>query len=338
MRGNFRGDAAVVVDAGDATLGNLADHDGIEAPLLEDGEDFVLAALLRHQQHALLGFAEHDFVRRHAGLALGNFGEVDLDAGAAARGHFHCGTGEAGGAHVLNRHDRAGLHGFEAGFEQEFFHERVADLHVRALLLRFFSEFRGGEERCTVDAVAACFCADIDHRIANAFRFREKDFFFFGDAEGESVDEGILRIARLEADFAADRRDAKTISVTSDSANYAVEDAAVSRGVLFAGVLACSDLAESQGIQNSDRARAHGENVAQDAADAGRRTLEGFDVAGMIVRFDFESGDEAVADVDDAGVFAGALHDELAARGQALQVNFARFVGAVLAPHHAEDA
>src|SRR5260370_3241793 len=58
----------------------------------------------------------------------------------------------------------------------------------------------------------------------------------------------------------------------------------------------------------------------------------------MIVRFDLEGGDQAVADIDDAGVFARALHDELAPRGQALQVDFARFVGAVFAPHHAENA
>jgi hypothetical protein len=58
----------------------------------------------------------------------------------------------------------------------------------------------------------------------------------------------------------------------------------------------------------------------------------------MIVRFDFESGDEAIADVYDPGIFAGALHDEFAARGQALEVNLAGFIGAVLAPHHGEDA
>ena len=140
MRGNFGGDSAVVVDAGDAAFSNLADHNGIEAPLFEHGEDFMLAALPRHQQHALLRFAEHDFVRGHAGFALGNFGEIDLDAGAAAGSHFHGGTSEAGSAHVLNRHDRAGLHGFEAGFEQQLLHEGIADLHVRAFLLRFFSE------------------------------------------------------------------------------------------------------------------------------------------------------------------------------------------------------
>src|SRR5712691_7890960 len=136
-----------------------------------------------------------------------------------------------------------------------------------------------------MNSVAACFCADVDHRIADAFGFGEKNFFLFGDAECESIDERILRIARLEADFAANRRDAKTISVASDSANYAVEDAAVFRGFFFPGVLACSDLAESQGIQDGYGAGAHGENVAKDAADAGRRALEGFDVAWMIVRF-----------------------------------------------------
>ena len=58
----------------------------------------------------------------------------------------------------------------------------------------------------------------------------------------------------------------------------------------------------------------------------------------MVVRFDFESGDQAVANVDDAGVFSRSLDDQLAADRQALQMDLAGFVGAVLAPHHAEDA
>src|SRR5260370_1095519 len=58
----------------------------------------------------------------------------------------------------------------------------------------------------------------------------------------------------------------------------------------------------------------------------------------MLMRFDLESGAEAGADINDAGVFARSLHDQLAARGQTLQVDLARFVGAVFAPHHAEDA
>ena len=43
------------------------------------------------------------------------------------------------------------------------------------------------------------------------------------------------------------------------------------------------------------------------------------------------------ADVHDTGVFARSLNYELAARGQALQVHFARFIGTVFAPHHAEN-
>ena len=58
----------------------------------------------------------------------------------------------------------------------------------------------------------------------------------------------------------------------------------------------------------------------------------------MVVRFDFEDSDEAVADIHHAGVLAGPLHHVRAARRQLLQVHARGFVRAVLAPHHAEDA
>ena len=338
MRGNFRGDAAAILDASQATFGDAPDHDGIQPPLLENGKNFVLAAFLRDQQHALLRFAEHDFVRRHAGFALRNFGEIDLDAGAAARSHFHGGAGEPGSTHVLNGHYRAGLHGFEAGFEKQFFHEGIADLDIGALLPRFFGEFGGGEQRCAVNAIATGLCANVNHRIAGTFGFGEEQIFFTGDAQSQRVDEWVLRIAGLEGDFTANSRDAEAISIAADAADDAVEDAAILCGLFFSGALARDDLAKTQRIEHGDGARAHGENVAQDSADAGGGALERLDVTGMIVRFNLEGRDEAVADVHDTGVFSGALHDQLAARRQALQVHLARFVGTMLAPHHAEDA
>ena len=76
-----------------------------------------------------------------------------------------------------------------------------------------------------------------------------------------------------------------------------------------AGRRAGSDRPEAERIEDGDRPRAHGENVAQDSADTGGRALKRLDEARMIVRFDFEDGDQAVADVDDAGVFARSLHD-----------------------------
>jgi hypothetical protein len=39
-----------------------------------------------------------------------------------------------------------------------------------------------------------------------------------------------------------------------------------------------------------------------------------------------------------AGVFTRSLHHQFPAGGQPLQVHFARFVRAVLAPHHGEDS
>src|SRR5207253_9435425 len=58
----------------------------------------------------------------------------------------------------------------------------------------------------------------------------------------------------------------------------------------------------------------------------------------MIVRLDLEGAGPAVADVDDAGVFSRPLHYAPAAGGQTLHVHARGLVGAVLAPHHAEDA
>src|SRR5260370_1308053 len=150
--------------------------------------------------------------------------------------------------------------------------------------------------------------------------------------------EWILRITRLEADFAADGRNAKTVSIVHAPANPAIKDVSIFRRFLFTDAVARGDRPKSQGIQHRNRPRAHGENVAQDPADAGSRALKRLDVTRMIVRFDFERGDQPVADVHHAGVFARPLHHQLTARGQPLQMHFARFVRAVLAPHHGENA
>ena len=88
-----------------------------------------------------------------------------------------------------------------------------------------------------------------------------------------------------------------------DAAHHAVQDAAVARAVR--GIV---QRAEAQRIQHRDGPRAHGENVAQDAADAGGRALKRLDEAGMVVRFDLERDHPAAADIDDAGVLARPLH------------------------------
>ena len=73
--------------------------------------------------------------------------------------------------------------------------------------------------------------------------------------------------------------------------------------------------AEAERVHDGEGARAHGEDVAKDAADAGGRALVGLDVGGVVVRLDLEGAGPALADVDDAGVFAGSLHDGSGAGG-----------------------
>ena len=64
--------------------------------------------------------------------------------------------------------------------------------------------------------------------------------------------------------------------------------------------------AEAQRIHHGDRAGAHREDVADDAADAGRRALVGLHEGGVVVRLDLEGDRPAVADVHHAGVLADA--------------------------------
>ena len=65
--------------------------------------------------------------------------------------------------------------------------------------------------------------------------------------------------------------------------------------------------AEGERVEAGDRPRAHGEDVAQDAADAGGRALIGLDVARMVVALHLEHDGEPVADIDDAGILARPL-------------------------------
>src|SRR6185437_9158797 len=266
---------------------------------------------------------------------------INFDSHATARRHFGARAGEPRGAHVLNRDDGAGAHSFETRFEQQLFHERIADLHVRPLLLRFLAEFGGGEQRSAVNAVAARLCARVDHRVALSLSARKKEIFPAADAERERVDQRIIRIARLEDDFAAHGRNAEAIPVKRNPAYDAIQNPAITREFLRSGVRsgrAGRHRAKPQRIEHGDGPRAHSENVAQNPADARRRALKWLDEAGMIVRFDFEDGNQAIADINDAGVFSRALNDVLAARRQAFQMDPRGFVRAVFAPTDAEYA
>ena len=89
---------------------------------------------------------------------------------------------------------------------------------------------------------------------------------------------------------------------------------------------------------HGNRAGAHGDDVADDSADARGRTLVGFDEAGAVVAFDLERHGPAVTDVYDTGVLADAdeqvlLHVLGDLVTELREVDLRGLVRAVLGPH-----
>ena len=101
-------------------------------------------------------------------------------------------------------------------------------------------------------------------------------------------------------------------------------------------VRAIGRVAEAQRVEDGDRARAHGEDVAQDAAHAGRGTLVRLDGARVVVDLDLERDGQPIADRDDARLLARTGDHALARRRQRPQQRLGALVRAMLAPHDAE--
>ena len=211
-----------------------------------------------------------------------------------------------GGAHVLDGDDDVRRHQLEAGFDQQLLGEGVADLHGRALLVRFVVEL-GRRHRRAVDAVAAGLRADVDDRQADALGGGVEDLVGLREADAHGVDEDVVVVARVEVGLAADGRHAGAIAVAADAGDDAADEVAR---------LGMIGRAEAQRVEVGDGPRAHREHVAHDAADARRRALVGLDVGGVVVALHLEDDRVAVAEIDDARVLAGAL-DDLRARWSA---------------------
>ena len=317
-----------MADFDHAGIGEVADDGDIEFPFVEDGLGHVLLAGFEDHEHALLAFGEHHFVGGHAFFALGDLVHVQHHAHAALAGHLDAGGGEAGGAHILDGDDGVGRHQFQAGFDEEFFGEGVADLDGGALFLAVLVEFsarHGG----AVDAVAAGFGADIDHGVAHAGGGGGEDAVGLEDAHGHGIDQRVAVIGGVEIDLAAHGGHAHAIAIAANAADHAIEDAA---GAGQAGV------AKAQRVEVGDGARPHGEDIAQNAAHAGGGAGIGLDEAGVVVAFHLEDGGQAFTDIDHPGVFAGADQHPGRLGGQGFQPDSGGFVGAMLAPHHREDA
>ena len=88
--------------------------------------------------------------------------------------------------------------------------------------------------------------------------------------DAHRVDEAVAGVRLVEDGRAADVRDADGVAVAADAGDRALE-VVVGR-------------AEPEPVEQRDRPRAHGDDVADDPADPGRRALERLDRGRVVVR------------------------------------------------------
>src|SRR5665213_2180138 len=216
-----------VTDTGRMVVRHETDFRPRQIPLVENAFHLGFAAFVDDDEHPLLRFAQHDFVARHVRRALRNFVEFDLDSRARARRRFTSGTRQTRRAHVLNSRDATRRQKFEARFANQFFHERIADLHRAALLLGGFLGQIFRRKRRARETVATRCRTDIENWIADSLRRAARDLFVPQNAEAKRVHEWIAFVGYVEINLARDGWNSKTISVMRDAVDHTGEKAAV---------------------------------------------------------------------------------------------------------------
>ena len=163
-----------------------------------------------------------------------------------------------------------------------------------------------GQHADAADAVAAGRRAEQHGEVADAGGLAEHEPVGGQHAEAEHVHERVALVGLVEDDLAADGGHADRVAVAGDARSRRPRRST-----------GCGRRRAGPNRSGSMRAigpGAHGEDVAQDAADAGGRALVGLDGRRVVVALDADGGGDAVADVDHAGVLARARRAPTAPR------------------------
>ena len=255
---------------------------------------------------------------------------MDLNAHAvvAAIGHLHGRTRQPGGAHILDADNRARAHQLQTRLDEQLLSEGVSHLHGRPLFFTPLVELLA-RHRGAMDAISPRARAHVKDRVPDPRRHATKDPILLCDADGEHVDQDVSIVRGVEVDLSANGGDAHAVAIPSDPRDDAMVK--VWRSLVVDG-------AKAQAVEVPHGARAHGEDIAQDASDTRRSALIRFDIRGVVVRLHLEHGREAIADIHRARVLARPLDHLRSGRGQPPEVHARALVGAVLAPHRAHHA
>ena len=138
------------------------------------------------------------------------------------------------------------------------------------------------------------------------------------------MDERIVAVAGAEDGLPTHVGEAQAVAVAADTGHDALEEAPV---------VGLVERAEAERVQDGDGARAHGEDVPDDAPDSRRRALIWLYGRRVVVGLDLHHHGQAVAYVDDTRVLGPGGHQQTrAVGGEHPQQSAAVLVAAVLAP------
>ena len=316
-------------------VGDLTDDGGQHLPLAAHRHERVDVLRRDDSAHALLRLAGQDLRRQHVRRTQRHGVQLDPHAAVAGRREFGCGAGQPGTTEILDADDEILGIQLEAALDEHLLHERVAHLHRGQLLTPGRTALVAAERvrrqhRYAADAVESGARTEQDDLVARAGRECQVQILFAQHPDAKRVDQRVARVGGVEHGLTADVRQAERVAVPADAAYDAVDDPA--------GV-GCVGRAEPQLVHHRHRARAHGHDVAHDAADAGGRALIRLDVRRVVVGLHLEGGRPAVADVHHAGVLTDARQHPRPHRlggglAEVAQVHLRGLVGAVLTPHH----
>jgi hypothetical protein len=251
---------------------------------------------------------------------------VDAQPRSRLGRHLGSGTRDATGAEILEADDEVAPDELERCLDEQLLRERVTDLDRGTFLERPLVELGRRQHARPADAVAPGAGAEQHDRVPLALR-RPTHELFLDNAEASCVDQRVGRVAVLEHGLATHGGHTDRVPVGGNAVHDAVDE--IRRLGVVGG-------AEAQRVHKGDRPRSHRKDVAHDAAHAGCGSVVGLDERGVVVRFDLPGDGNAGGNLDDARSLAGADEDVGTFVREVLEVDAARLIRAVLAPHDRE--
>ena len=230
-----------------------------------------------------------------------HLGNVQNDAPSAPVGGFNSRAGQPGGAQVLNAADAAGIQRLQTRLDEDFLQERVTHLHRGAKFLLLLKG-AGGQAGGAMNPIPPGIGAHQEQDAAGLAGGSGGQFIGGYQADAHSVYQGIMRIGLVKVYLAGHIGNADAVAVPGDTLHHTAKQVAV-----VSRILRRIQGAKAEGVEQGDGAGAHGEDVADDAADSGGRPLQRLHCRRMVMGLYLEYHRQAVANVHRPGVFGPRL-------------------------------